>query len=161
MVIASEGYQDTEYGNPKEIFENLKHTVVTTSTTLDCKGSKGGSVRADILLKDVKSDDYDVIVFVGGPGSHQYFNDPLAHKIAREFYEKNKLTCAICAGPGILASAGILEGKNATSFPGIQELLIKAGATPTGNPVEKDGTIITADGPTSARTFGETIAQYL
>ncbi len=115
IIIAPEGFQDQEYGDPKAVFETAGHTVVTASTVQEATGKFGSIARVDVLLKDVAPGDYDAVVFVGGPGTPVYFEDPTAHAIAGAFYAAGKLTCAICAAPGILAYAGLLKGKRVTS----------------------------------------------
>jgi len=161
MVIAPEGYQDIEYNTPKEIFEQAGHVVTTTCSTISANGSLGGHTDADVLMKDVEPENYDVIVFVGGPGSHDYFNYEPALNLVHKFYDAGKLTCAICAAPSILANAGILNGVTATCFEGQADNLRVNGAVYTGNPVEVEGKIITASGPEAAKEFAETINNSL
>jgi protease I len=134
---------------------------VTASTVQEATGKFGSKANVDILLKDVAPEDYDAVLFVGGPGTFVYFEDPTAHSIARAFYEAGKPTCAICAAPGILAHAGLLKGKRVTSWPGVRELVEEKGGIHTQQPVEQEGTLITADGPSSAKAFGEKIAEAL
>ncbi len=160
-VIAPEGYQDIEYNDSKSALEATGHTVITASSADEAHGKYGGAVRADVLLDKARADDYDAILFVGGPGSHQYFDDPTAHSLAKAFLNAGKLTTAICAAPSILANAGLLKGVKATCFQSQADNLKKNGAEFTGNPVEKDSLIITGDGPASATLFGEEIAKAL
>jgi protease I len=122
----------------------------------------GATVRPDIKLEQVRVDDYDAVIFVGGSGSAVYFNDDRALSIAREAFDKRKKTCAICIAPVILANAGVLKGKRATVWNGdYVEMLEAGGATYTGRPVEVDGNVITANGPKAARDFGRAIAKEL
>jgi protease I len=159
LVIAPNDYQDKEYGDTKQALESAGHTTVTTSTVEEAQGKFGGSAKADVLLKDAKQEDYDAVAFIGGPGCFQYFDNQTALSLAKDFFNANKLTCAICAAPIILANAGILEGKKATAYDGTE--LTKKGITYTGSDVEQDGLIITANGPMSASQFGETISKAL
>jgi len=160
-VIAPEGYQDIEYNNSKAALEADGHIVIIASTKKEAHGKYGGIQKADILLQNVDVDDYDAIVFIGGPGSHLFFDDPLAHKLAKEFLKAKKLVTAICAAPSILANARLLNGIKATCFRDQMDNLKAHGAILTGNPVEKDGLIITADGPSSATEFGKKISEVL
>jgi len=160
-IIAPEGYQDIEYNNSKIALEANGHIVVTASTKKEAHGKYGGIKDVDILLKDVKPNDYDAILFIGGPGSHMYFDDPLAHKLAKKFLKSKKLVTAICAAPSILANAGLLNGVKTTCFGGQIDNLKAHGAIFTGKTVEKDGLIITADGPSSATEFGKKISEAL
>jgi protease I len=161
IVIAANGYQDTEYSTPKAILEKAGYEVVTTSTKEVAKGSLGGKTTVDVLMDKVNPADYGAVVFIGGPGSHDYFAYEPAITLAKDFYNAGKLTTAICAAPSILANAGILEGKTVTAFPDEAMNVKNKGATYTGNAVEQDGLIITGNGPEAAKAFGEKIVEAL
>lgn len=125
-------------------------------------GLLGAIVTAEIGLDQVKVDDYDAVVFVGGGGSSVYFDDKKALSIASEAFKKGKKTCAICIAPVILANAGVLKSKKATVWDGeYVEKIESKGAKYTGKSVEVDGNVITAKGPTAAREFGRAIAKSL
>jgi len=162
MIIAPRNFRDEELFQPKEELEKTGNSVTIASTTTDiATGMLGGTAKPDLTINNVDVDDYDAVVFVGGTGSSVYFKDPRAHEIARTANEKGKLIGAICIAPSTLANAGLLRGKKATSYPSEKNNLRSKGANFTGNPVEKDGNIITATGPSSAREFGRTIAKSL
>ena len=161
MVIAPEGYQDVEYGDPKQIFLDNGFKVTTTSTEEIAYGKFGGTTKVDLLLNDVKAEDYDAIVFVGGPGTTVYFSNQKALSLARSFAESNKVTSAICAGPGILANAGVLTGKKATSHPAVVDIVSPRCENYTATDTEQDGKIITANGPASAKKFAKVIVKNL
>jgi protease I len=161
IVVAPEGYQDIEYNTLKEILQKAGYEIVTTSTAEIAKGSLGGKTKVDLLLDKVNVEDYIAIVFIGGPGSHVYFNHKPVLKLAQDFYNAGKITAAICAAPSILANAGILNGKTATSFEGQIQNLKDKGAAITNNPIEQDGIIITANGPSAAKAFGDKIVDTL
>lgn len=160
-VIAPIDFQDKEYEDSKNAIESAGHKVITASNTNTASGKFGSEVEADVLLSDVNADDYDAILFIGGPGAEEYFDDPTALNLAQDFYNAGKLTTAICAAPAILANAGILEGRNATCWDGVAKALIEGGANYTEKDIEIDGLIITADGPMSATAFGNAIAEAL
>lgn len=162
MIIAARNFRDEELQKPKEILENQGAKVTLASSTLDvATGMLGAKVTPHILVKDIKVEDYDAIVFVGGIGAAEYWEDPVAHRIAKEAAEKGKLICAICIAPVTLANAGVLSGRRATVFPSEAAKLKAKGANYTGARVEQDGNIITASGPEAAREFGEAIVRTL
>lgn len=167
FIIAPTDFRDEEYFEPKKVLEALGHTTITASTVYDTEGFLGAKVKADILIRDAHQQDYDAVVFVGGRGTFAFHNNKQFLDLAKAFYSAEKLTTAICAGPIFLANAGLLEGKKATCYPGGEEALTKPaaitnkGAIYTAANVEKDGIIITADGPSSAKSFGKVIAQNL
>lgn len=160
-IVAPENFQQVEYLESKRALEDKGHEVVTASTHQIAFDKLDHSYKVDILLDEVMEDDFDAVLFVGGPGSHAHFDDEDFHAVARAFFEAGKPTTAICAAPVILGRAGLLEGKKATCWSGQAEELRKTEADYTGAHVEKDGLIITADGPNSAYDFGLAIAEAL
>ena len=162
MIIAPEGFRDEELLIPKQVLGDNGIEVKIASTSLtQAKGKLGARVVPDMLVSDININDFDVIISVGGKGSLQYWNDALAHKIFKDAFSSGKLVAGICSGAVTLAKAGILKGKRATVFPGDAQELISAGVNYTANPVEKDGKIITASGPSAAADFAEEIVKEL
>jgi protease I len=162
MVIAKSKFRDEEYLEPRKTLESEGASITVASSSLDtAEGMLGLKVKPDILISDVKESDYDGIVFVGGGGAKEYFDSPVAHKLAQSFYSHGKLTSAICIAPAILANAGLLKEKKATSFPSSEGMLKAKGAVFTGNGVESDGKIVTGVGPEAAKKFGEKLVEIL
>lgn len=162
MIIASKDFRDEEYLKPKEILSKAGAEIVTVCSSLkESIGMFGAKVKPDILLSDLKVENFDAIIFVGGMGSSEYWDNKTAHKIAQEAVSQNKILAAICIAPQTLANAGILKGKKATAFPSIKAQLTQKQAIYSGKPVEVDGNIITGAGPEAAAEFGETIKQKL
>jgi protease I len=161
MVLAADPFRDPEYFEPRKVLESQGFKVITTSTANIAKGAEGGSVKVDLLFKDVKAEDYDAIVFIGGAGAYQYHDDQKAHELAKYAAKPGKVLGAICAAVGTIAKAGVLKGKKATSFSGVADMVKAGGAIYTGAGVTVDGNIVTADGPRSAKAFGEALAKLI
>jgi len=162
MIIAEKDFRDEELLEPKKILEEQGTGVTLASTTLNtATGMFGAKAKPDILVSEVKVDNYDAVIFVGGAGASQYWNDSTAHSIARETVQKDKILCAICIAPVTLANAGVLSGKKATVWASEKGKLEAKGASYTGNSVETAGKIITGSGPQAAGEFGKTIATAL
>ncbi|MDR3113089.1 MAG: DJ-1/PfpI family protein, partial [Endomicrobium sp.] len=159
FIVAPEGFRDEEYYKPKKILEGDGVKVVTASLkTGEIQGRFGYKALSNILVSDVKEKDYDAIVYVGGGGAKVYFDNADALRLANEFYNLGKPVTAICIAPVILANSGILKGKKATVFyPDGVEDLKKAAADYTGNLVEVDGNVITANHADAAELFGSAI----
>lgn len=162
LVIAEKIFRDEEYQVPKEILEKAGIKVLTVSTTLGMAiGKLGLVVKPDILLKDVKDCQLDALIFIGGGGSSQYFEDKTAHELAWLFYNQGKIVGAICIAPVILAKAGLLKGKKATVFSDGKEVLRRNGAVYTEGLVEVDQRLITGSGPEAAEEFGKELVHLL
>ena len=163
MVIAPEDFRDEEYQIPLQIFEKegLQITVASSRRGF-ARGSLGITAPIDILLEEAHARDFDAVVFIGGKGSWDYFDNRQAQRLARESADTAAtLLCAICSAPGILAKAGVVEGKRVTSFQRETELLKSKGAFFTGERVETDGRLITGNGPQASEAFARSIVEAL
>lgn len=162
MVIAPLDFRDEEYREPREVIE-ARGGEVTVASALpgEARGVLGMRARVDVTLERARAADFDAVVFVGGGGAARYWDDPAAHALAREAAAQGKVVGAICIAPVILANAGLLRGRRATVWPREEGRLAERGAVCTGNPVEEDGRIITANGPQAARAFGEAVVRAL
>ncbi|MDD3175475.1 MAG: DJ-1/PfpI family protein [Candidatus Nanoarchaeia archaeon] len=163
-IIAPKGFQELEYSIPKQIFLDNKIKVITASTEKIALSHMGNEQIVDLNIFEVKVEDYDVVVFIGGGGALVYQNNEFALNICKEAVKQNKLLCAICIAPIILAQSGVLKGKNATVWNGNGEpakILEKFGAIFIDEEVTIDGNIITANGPQSAEKFAKTILKTI
>lgn len=162
MVIAKSKFRDEEYAEPRKVLEAEGAAVTVASSSLAVsEGMLGMKVKPDVLIGNVREEDYDGIVFVGGGGAKEYFESPVAHGLALGFFNHGKLTSAICIAPATLANAGILKGKRATAFPSSEPALRSRGAIVTGEPVSVDGNVVTGVGPEAAKKFGERLVEVL
>jgi protease I len=162
MVIASQKFRDEELFVPRKALADAGADVTLAASSLEeATGMLGGKARADLLLADAKAADYDAVVFVGGSGAKEYLDSAAAHGLARSALEEGKVLGAICLAPGILANAGLLDGRKATCYGGGAANLKARGAQYTGGSVEVDGRIVTADGPRSAQAFAEALIKAL
>ncbi len=161
FVLPFKIFRDEEYADPKAVFEKSGYTVITASSELGmAEGKMGMRTKVDITIDQVKVEEYAAVLFIGGSGSEEYFDNPLAHQIARDTLQQKKILGAICAAPEILCNAGVLKDKKATMFADTG-CMAKAGATYTGRGVEIDGNIITASGPKTAKLWAEIIIKAI
>lgn len=167
LIIAFQDFQDIEYGETRKALEQAGvKTVVASSKLGKAQGKLGGKISVDIVLDQVNVDEYDAIIFIGGPGAVNYIKNEVALKIAKEAKRLNKLIGAICIAPAILARAGVLSYKKATIWTSREDkspikFLEEGKANFIDQAVVVDGKIVTASGPHAAQQFGETIAELL
>jgi protease I len=158
LIIAKKDFRDEELFDTQDALESQGiETVIASSEVGSCEGVLGGTAEATLALRDVKPEDYDAVLFIGGGGSSVFFNDPKAHEIAK----KAKVLGAICIAPSTLANAGLLKGKRVTSYPSEKINLESKGAIFESDDVVIDGKLVTANGPKAARLFGEAVASLL
>lgn len=162
MIVASSNFRDEELILPKNILESAGFEVILASSSLSpAEGMLGTKIKPDILIQDVKIEDFEAVILVGGAGAKEYWDNSTVHGIAIQAENANKIIGAICIAPVTLARAGILEGRKATVWQGVAGELKSRGVNYTGNTVEIDKNIITADGPEAAEEFGEVIVSTL
>ena len=136
-------------------------TFIASTATGAIRGTLGNVAEATVLMNRLNVDDYDAIIFIGGPGDAEYVGNPLIINMVREAVRRGKVLAAIGVAPAILASANVLAGVRATSYLSERNVLVRAGAIYTGLPVQQDGLIITATGPAAALQFGRAIVDAL
>ena len=167
MIIAYRDFRDEEYFVPKEILEGAGAEVKTASNQMGrALGADGGEVEIDLLVKDLNPAEFDVVVFIGGPGCLGNLDNENSYQVAKETVSQNKILASICISPIILAKAGVLKGKKATVWSSPMDrspvkILEENGAIYQDELVVVDGKIITGNGPGAAEEFGEAIIRVL
>lgn len=124
--------------------------------------SRKTKIVPDKSLDDALQDDYDMVVLPGGlPGADNLDNDPRIHDLIKRMAANDKYVGAICAAPKVLANAGLLQDKKATSYPGFIDNLGLPGVKSTGGAIERDGKIVTSRGPGTAMDFALELIEIL
>lgn len=159
MWVAQKGFRDEELFEPLAHFREKGHDVTVASHDEGVAKSKFGKTIDVCSLRNISIEDIDAFLLVGGPGTYDYVDDTILHDYIRWAYGEKRLVGAICYAPNILASSGILHGVRSTVSNDFT--VTKEGAICTGNCVEVDGNVITADGPTSALKWAKEIDAHL
>lgn len=160
LIIESVNFRDDELFAIKRVLDAAQiQTAVASTRTGIVRGALGGIAEAQVLVNQLRVDDYDAIIFISGPG--EYIANPVALDIVREAVRKGKVVGAIGTAPTVLASAGVLTGIRATGYLTERERMQQAGAFYTGLPVERERLIITATGPTAAIQFARAVGDAL
>lgn len=165
IVIAPERFRDEELAEPKRALETAGHLVSVTSTRPGiARGMLGARITIATSLALLAAADFDALMIAGGAGApdHLWSNEPL-RALVRAMHGAAKPIGAICLAPPVLARAGVLSGKRATTFPEPRALieLKRGGATCVAEAVVLDGTIITGDGPEAAAAFGAALVHLV
>ncbi len=162
MVIAPEDFRDEELFDTRKTLEAAGIAVSLASLdTKEAKGMLGGKATPDISISNVDIGAFDAIVFIGGSGAKVLVNNEKILSLAKNAKSQGKIVAAICMAPEILANAGLLEGKKATSWKGSLPNLKAKGAVILDEPVVISGRIITGSGPEASVSFGAAIVQSL
>jgi 4-methyl-5(b-hydroxyethyl)-thiazole monophosphate biosynthesis len=126
------------------------------------KASRGTTIIPDTSINDVMAETFDLIVLPGGlPGADHLRDNVQLQTLMKKQAEENKYLAAICAAPKALAQAGLLDGKTATSYPGVLEALDNKNISISTSAVEIDGNIVTSRGPGTAMDFALALIELL
>jgi deglycase len=162
LVVAHQGFRDEELAVPRTHLEAAGVEVSVASSSLaPSTGMRGGQAFPDLLYCAVRLEDLDGLVFVGGTGAVEFFNDLTALRLARHAVDQGKVLGAICYAGSILANAGVLEGRRGTAYPTREAHLRSQGVVWTGEPVTIDGRIVTARDPQASEAFADALRLLL
>ena len=154
-TFLADGFEMVEALAVVDILKRAGIEVITVSVkdTLEVESSHKVTIKADTLFNENSYDDGSCVFLPGGmPGTRNLEAHEGLTDLIKKYYEGDKYLAAICAAPSVFGHMGLLEGKNATCFPGFEKDLY--GATATGNRVEQAGKIITSKGMGTAIDLG-------
>ena len=161
-VICTDNVEEVECLTIVDFLRRAGTEVEMISRTGDLKitGAHGIEFMTNSVMgEEFSHDGYDGIILPGGAGWEALYADYRVRDAVLEFARENKLVAAICASPGILARLGLLNGKRATIYPGMELDEYEVQWIDKG--VEVAGNIITGQGPAKAAEFAVTLVGYL
>jgi len=124
--------------------------------------SRGVQLVAQTTLDEVMNDSFSMVVLPGGlPGADYLNEDERIIQLLRKTVQQGGISAAICAAPKVLVSAGLLDDKKATSYPGVIDKNPALGMQYIDLPVVEDGQVITSRGPGTAMEFALTLLEKL
>src|SRR3954470_5020763 len=118
-------------------------------------------VHVNKTIQEANPSDYDGLLLPGG-----FINPDLlrqseeARNFVRAFDSAGKPIASLCHGPWVLASAGLLKGRTLTSWPGIRDDLVNAGARWLDQELVRDGNLVTSRGPQDLKPFVQALTQH-
>ena len=160
-ILFAEGYEEVEALTVVDLLRRAEIGcgIVAGGRGVEVTGSHGIRVGADKTLSQLVMEEYDGLILPGGlRGVNNLAADERVIDLLRRFAEAGKLTAAICAGPTVLAKAGLLQGRKACCYPGMEDEL--TGAVACTDAVVADGSIITSRGLGTAIPFALALVAY-
>ena len=160
-VFLAEGFEEIEALTPVDILRRAGKEVLTVGIgQKTVTGAHGISVAADLDENELPGELSEMIILPGGmPGTKNLEASPVVQAAIDRALENNLPIAAICAAPTILGKRGLLRGKKATCYPGMEAELV--GAILSDTPVAKDGNFITAAGMGVALPFSLALVSLL
>lgn len=161
-ILLADGFEESEAIIPADLLRRAGVEVALTSLTgTQVTGSHGITVRADRTLADIRIEELDMLVIPGGLGGVDSIRmDLFATALIQKVYDKKIYLASICAAPTILGSMGLLDGRVAVCYPGMEGEL-GAAVAQVGTPVVTDGFLITGEAAGSAFAFGLKLVEIL
>ncbi len=161
LIPLAQGCEETEAVTVIDLLRRAGIEVVTAGLDEQpVRASRGVVLVPDTTLDQVMSETFDMVVIPGGAGGAEALaQDPRVAEILKRAASSERYTAAICAGPKVLAGAGLLGGKRVTSFPGALEGV--GGIEYAEDPVVEDGRVITSRGPGTAMDFALALIERL
>jgi 4-methyl-5(b-hydroxyethyl)-thiazole monophosphate biosynthesis len=154
-IIIADGFEEIEAIAVIDILRragiNIKIISITGSNLI--KGAHDFTIACDEFYENIDFKEGEMIVLPGGmPGTKNLLKHEGLGNILKEYSENGKWIAAICAAPIVLGKYGILDGKNATCYPGFEKDLGRAKYV--NEEVVVDGKVVTSKGPGTALEFG-------
>ncbi len=161
-VFLAEGFEEIEALTPVDVLRRAGMPVKTVSvtTSLQVTGAHGVTVNADLISDNSLFRTPAWLILPGGmPGASNLYDFAPLHGLLRSQYESETgKIAAICASPAVvLGQMGLLEGREATCYPGFEEMM--SGATPSSQPVVVDEKFVLGAGPAIALKWALAIVQ--
>jgi len=162
-VLAETQYEDLELWYPllRLREEGAEVKVVGTGSAPSYQSKHGYPVTVDLAADEASADAFDAVIVPGGFAPDRLRRYPSILSLVSTMWEQGKVVAAVCHGPWVLVSAGILDGRTVTSFYAIKDDVINAGATWVDQPVTIDGTLVTSRVPGDLPEFMRAIIALL
>jgi protease I len=158
-ILATDGFEKSELFEPRRELKEAGAEIVVVSpkggsiTSWD-ETDWGESAEVDLELAKARVEDFDALILPGGQiNPDQLRTDPEAVGFIREFFNSGKTLAAICHAPWLLIEAGVIEGRNVTSYHSIRTDVENAGGLWEDAAVVVDEALITSRNPGDLDAF--------
>lgn len=162
-ILVTEGFHDGEAYMPMAYLANRGViSVVIGPETGEVKAYNSDfTIIIQKAVTDVSPDYFHALILPGGKAPAKLREDDNVLSFVQDFYATGKPTAAICHGPQVLISAGLMDGKTCTAFPEVESELIDAGATFVDEALVTDGNLITSRVPKDLHDFSKAIYEAI
>ena len=154
LIVSADDFEDMELFVPHyRLKEEGIGVDIASMNEGKIKGKHGYEITVDKTLADVKPDQYDILVLPGGKAPEAVRKEKRAIEITQYFFGKKKPVAAICHGPLILITAGLLKGRHATCYKSVAAEMKAAGALYEDKEVVVDGNLVSSRQPSDLPAF--------
>lgn len=162
LILLANHFEDVEALITIDMLRRAGITIdlISMNNQLDVTTQSGITIKADLLYRDIKLDDYTYLVIPGGKAVFEtHHHSEITKNIVTHFNQKHQLIASICAAPSILGLMGLLDGKKYTCFPGCESYMPNALFQDTD--VEVYDNLITSKAAGTTFKFAYEIIKYL
>jgi len=163
-ILLGQGFEDSEFKIPHDRLEaeGFEVEIIGREAGEELKGDKGKvTTRATRSIADARPGDYDALVIPGGYSPDKLRADERFVRFVKEFDASRRPLAAVCHGPQLLITAGLVKGRTLTAWTTIQEDLRQIGARVKDEPVVRDGNWITSRKPDDLQQFSDAVVEAL
>lgn len=154
LVLSADQFEDSELLVPLyRLREEGIEVDVASARAGKIRGKHGYEVEAGLAFREVRPEDYGILVLPGGRAPESVRKEEAALSIVRHFFESEKPVAAICHGAQTLVSAGVLKGRRATCYRSVAQELRASGAVYEDKEVVVDGNLVTSRQPADLPAF--------
>jgi 4-methyl-5(b-hydroxyethyl)-thiazole monophosphate biosynthesis len=165
LIPLATGGEELEAVTMINLFRRAGFTVVCAGLEDELKPvrcARGTLLLPDAILAQALNGEYDLVALPGGqPGTDNLRKDVRIAELVRRQAQSGRWLAAICAAPMVLGEAGVLAGRQATSFPGCLEGLKLPDVKFVDQAVVVDGKVVTSKGPGTAMDFALKLIELL
>lgn len=159
-LLLAEGFEDSELRIPYDKLRGagLKVDIIGAKAGEALKGYRGReTAKVDRSIDDAHPDEYAVLLIPGGHSPDHLRADARFVAFVKDFDETGRLVAAVCHGPQLLITAGLVRGRTLTAWKTIQEDLRQIGANVQDKEVVRDRNWITSRQPSDLQAFSQAI----
>lgn len=154
LIISADGFEDSELLHPyQQLSEEGMTSDIASLQAGTITGKHGLEITANLSIDEVNPEGYDLLILPGGKAPAELRKHERVLDIVRHFFQENKPVAAICHGPQILISAGVMQGRTATSYSSVADEMKNAGVNYLDQEVVVDKNLITSRKPDDIPAF--------
>lgn len=154
--VLDSDFEDSEFQKPYDALREAGHEVVVIGFEAgkELRGKKGQvTAKTEKSIADVRPDDFDALLIPGGYSPDHLRGDERFVDFSKAFFERDRPVFAVCHGPQLLITAGVVRGRRMTAWKTIQDDLRIAGANVVDEEVVVDGNLVTSRQPSDLDAF--------
>ena len=155
LILVGDGFEDAEFLYPYYRLqeEGFEVDVVGNEGGKLFAGKRGYPVKSNKAAKDVKIDEYAVMVVPGGHAPDKWRMDDNFVQIVRQAFERDLVVAAVCHAAQLLIEADVVKGRKMTCYQSVKTDLKNAGAHYEDREVLVDGNLVTSRQPADLPAF--------